>query len=76
MQDETEKQEEEEAAQRKAREELKKKIDFLFSHRANPYLTKFHMMIGKLFSCVRFAFVFVRSAGPSSSCAFRRPSVS
>ena len=40
-----------------ASELRKKKIDFLFSHRANPYLTKFHMMIGGILAGVFLVFL-------------------
>jgi len=40
-------------------EALKKKINFLFEHRANPYLTKFHIMIGGIFVGVFLAFLVV-----------------
>lgn len=38
-------------------QDLKKKIDFLFSHRANPYLTKFHIMIGAILAGVFLVFL-------------------
>lgn len=38
---------------------LKKKIDFLLEHRANPYLTKFHIILGGIFAGVFLAFLVV-----------------
>lgn len=40
-------------------EAMEKKIDFLFEHRASPYLTKFHIMIGGIFAGVFLAFLVV-----------------
>eukprot|EP00577_Skeletonema_sp_RCC1716_P008204 CAMPEP_0113383092 /NCGR_PEP_ID=MMETSP0013_2-20120614/6181_1 /TAXON_ID=2843 ORGANISM="Skeletonema costatum, Strain 1716" /NCGR_SAMPLE_ID=MMETSP0013_2 /ASSEMBLY_ACC=CAM_ASM_000158 /LENGTH=722 /DNA_ID=CAMNT_0000265623 /DNA_START=304 /DNA_END=2472 /DNA_ORIENTATION=- /assembly_acc=CAM_ASM_000158 len=40
-------------------EALKEKIDYLFEHRAKPYLTGFHIMLGGIFAGVFLAFLVV-----------------
>jgi len=40
-------------------EALKKNIDFLFTHKANPYLTKFHIMFGGILAGVFLVFLVV-----------------